>query len=395
VLDNSSGEVLVFLGTLDFNAPDDGQFNAATAIRSAGSTLKPFLYAEAVEGGMIAADTRILDAPVRYGTYAPGNFDGSFRGPVKASYALAHSLNTPAIRLASMLGETRMIGLAERLDILSPIRRGENYGLSMALGSAGHTLLGLTNAYRVLATDGILRPVNFRHGPDRPPAADTRRIFSEGTCQMLMEMLTTLPLAGFEGTAAWKTGTSNGLRDAWCFACTETLTVGVWFGNKDGTASDSLVGGSAAAPAAGEILSVAASRYSLTPFRSAWPSESRLEDVEICSGSGLSASPHCEHVETARKPAGIPLRQCASCSAAGEQVFRIISPAPTAYVAEDGVQVMLDLKAGQGVQWYVDGMFLGEAAGKQPFRTGTHRVDAVRTADSAFDSVIFTVMLKK
>ena len=212
---------------------------------------------------------------------------------------------------------------------------------------------------------------------------------------MLMEMLTSLPLAGFEGTAAWKTGTSNGLRDAWCFACTDTITVGVWFGNKDGTASDSLVGGSAAAPAAGEILSLAASRYNLTPFRSAWPSETHLEPVEICAGSGLSASPHCEQVETAMKPVGIPLRQCASCSATGENVFRIVSPAPTVYIAEDGAQVRLDLKAGPDVQWFVDGVFLGEVTEKQSFVPGRHRVDAVRTADSAFDTVVFTVTLKK
>ena len=394
VLDNASGEVLVFLGTLDFNAPDNGQINAAAAVRSAGSTLKPFLYAEAVEGGLISADTRILDAPVRYGSYAPGNFDGSFHGPVKASYALSHSLNTPAIRLASTLGESRITDLALRLEILTPARRRENYGLSMALGSAGHTLLGLANAYRVLATDGILRPVKFRHEPDRT-AADGRRVFSEGTCQMLMNMLTSLPLSGFEGTAAWKTGTSNGLRDAWCFACTETITVGVWFGNKDGTASEALVGGSSAAPAAGEILSLAASRYGLTPFRSAWPSESALESVEVCTGSGLSASPRCEHVETALKPAGIPLKQCTSCFASGENVFRIISPAPTSYVAEDGVQVRLDLNAGPGVKWFVDGVFLGEVQGMQSFAPGIHRLDAVRTSDSAFDSVVFTVTLKK
>ena len=160
VLDNASGEVLVFLGTLDFGDPMHGQFNAANAVRSAGSALKPFLYAEAVEGGLITADTRLLDAPVRFGAYAPGNFDGSFRGPVKASYALAHSLNTPAVRLAALLGESRMIELAGRLNILSPGRRRGDYGLSMALGSAGHTLLDLTNAYRALATGGRLRPLN-------------------------------------------------------------------------------------------------------------------------------------------------------------------------------------------------------------------------------------------
>ena len=396
VLDNESGEVLVFLGTLDFNAPEDGQFNAASSIRSAGSTLKPFLYAEAVEGGLISVDTRLLDAPVRFGTYSPGNFDGSFRGPVKASYALAHSLNTPAIRLAASLGEARMTDLAIRLGILAPERRAGNYGLAMALGSAGHSLLDLANAYRALASGGLLRPVRFMCG-GLMSGADGKQVFSEGTSQLILQMLTSRSLTGFEGTAAWKTGTSNGLRDAWCFACTETLTVGVWFGNKDGSASDALVGGTAAAPAAGEILSLAASRYRLTPFRSAWPREDALETFEMCAASGLTASPDCKTTEESVKPAGIPLAVCKSCSpgAAAEKAFRIISPMPSVYVAEDGVSVRLDLNAGPGVQWFVDGEFLGEINGKQAFVPGIHRVDAVRTEDSATDSVVFTVTQKK
>ena len=396
VLDNASGEALVFLGTLDFNAPDDGQFNAADAVRSAGSTIKPFLYAEAVEGGLVTADTRILDAPIRYGTYSPGNFDNSFRGMVKASYALAHSLNTPAIRLAAELGEARMIELADKLHILAARRPEGGFGLSMALGSAGHTLLSLTNAYRTLASGGTLRPVYFRHEPERPLPAG-KRVFSEGTTQTVLRMLTTLPLAGFEGTAAWKTGTSNNLRDAWCFACTETVTVGIWFGNKDGSASDALVGGTAAAPAAGEILSLAASKYDLTPFKSAWPGEDALEPVEICAKTGLSASPDCKAKEASVKPAGIPLRLCRTCgdAASDGNPFRILSPTPGTYVAENDAGVRLDLTPGDGVQWFANGVFLGDDPGTQVFIPGTHRVEAVRASDSAMDFVEFRVIRKK
>ena len=396
VLDNASGEVLVFLGTLDFNEPGTGQYNAASAVRSAGSTLKPFLYAEAVEGGLITADTRVLDAPLRYGNYAPGNFDGAFRGTVKASYALAHSLNTPAVRLAATLGEPRMIELADKLHILASRRPGSGFGLSMALGSAGHTLLSLTNAYRALATDGALRPVYFRHDTGRPlPGGE--RVFSAGTAQTVMRMLTSLPLAEFEGTAAWKTGTSNNLRDAWCFACTETLTAGVWFGNKDGSASDSLVGGTAAAPAAGEILSLAASKYGLTPFRSAWPKEDALEPVAVCAKTGLSASPDCEKTESAVKPAGIPLTLCKSCgdAATSENAFRIVSPIPTVYVAEKDEGVKLDLSPNEGAYWFADGAYLGENPPSRIFAPGHHRVEAVRAADSAADAVEFTVIRKK
>ena len=396
VLDNASGEALVFLGTLDFNEPGTGQFNAANAVRSAGSTLKPFLYAEAIEGGLVTADTRLLDAPLRYGDYTPGNFDGAFRGTVKASYALAHSLNTPAIRIAATLGEPRMIELADKLHILASRRPGGGFGLSMALGSAGHTLLSLTNAYRTLATDGKIRPVYFRHIPDRTTPAG-ERVFSTGTAQTVQRMLNSLPLSGFEGTAAWKTGTSNNLRDAWCFACTETLTVGVWFGNKDGSASESLVGGSAAAPAAGEILSLAASKYGLTPFKSAWPEEDALESVTLCAKTGLSASPDCGKTESSVKPAGIPLVLCKSCgnAAFSGNAFRIISPVPTVYVAEKDGGVRLDLTAGEAAYWFADGVYLGENPGPRTFEPGLHRVEAVRASDSAVDAVEFTVARKK
>ncbi|MBP5586300.1 MAG: transglycosylase domain-containing protein [Lentisphaeria bacterium] len=396
VIDNASGEALVFLGTLDFDDPDGGQYNAANAVRSAGSTLKPFLYAEAIEGGLITADTRVLDAPLRYGGYAPGNFDGSFRGTVKAAYALAHSLNTPAVRLAATLGESRMIELADKLHILASSRPRSGFGLSMALGSAGHTLLSLTNAYRALATDGTLRPVYFRHDSARTAPAG-ERVFSAGTAQTVMRMLTSLPLTGFEGTAAWKTGTSNNLRDAWCFACTETLTAGVWFGNKDGSASDALVGGTAAAPAAGEILSLAASKYNLTPLRSAWPNDDALESVEVCAETGLSASPDCKDTESAVKPAGIPLAICGVCGdeASAGKAFRILSPIPTVYVADDAEGISLDLTPGEGVFWFADGMYLGEKPGARTFAPGTHRLEAVRASDSAVDTVEFTVARKK
>ena len=210
-------------------------------------------------------------------------------------------------------------------------------------------------------------------------------------------MLTSLPLAGFEGTAAWKTGTSNNLRDAWCFACTETITVGVWFGNKDGSASDALVGGTAAAPAAGEILSLAASKYDLTPFKSAWPTEDALEPVEICAKTGLSASPDCKEKESSVKPAGIPLMLCSSCgdTASDGNPFRILSPTPGTYVAESENGVRLDLTPGDGVQWFADGVFLGDDPGTQEFIPGTHRVEAVRASDSAVDFVEFRVIRKK
>ena len=82
--------------------------DAVRAVRSAGSTLKPFIYLEALEGGIITPESTLLDAPLRYGNYSPGNFDGTFRGEVTATEALSQSLNTPVLRLLAAIGEERV-----------------------------------------------------------------------------------------------------------------------------------------------------------------------------------------------------------------------------------------------------------------------------------------------
>ena len=229
LLDNETGGTRAYVGTMDFDRKPDGQYDAARGIRSAGSTLKPFIYAEAIAGGLIGPDTVLLDAPVRWGSYAPGNYDGYYKGPVTASDALSHSLNTPVIRLLAQLGEKRVTAAFHRRGLDCPDQVRTN-GLALALGSAGYRLKDLVRAYRDLAASSNIS--------DRTVAS----------------MLRTRPLMGTEHEVAWKTGTSNNNRDAWCFAFTPDWTLGVWFGNKSGARSPSLVGAAVAAPAAAEIF---------------------------------------------------------------------------------------------------------------------------------------------
>ena len=171
---NSTAEVLAYIGTIDFNNPEAGQVDAARAVRSAGSALKPFIYAEGIDAGSLVAATRLQDAPLRYGNYAPGNYDGSFAGSVTAAEALSYSLNTPVIRLLEHLGVPRVqqafirVGLnpkpgkeGKKSDGADKKRNEARYkdktdserevGLSLALGTLGHTLFDITRSYMALA----------------------------------------------------------------------------------------------------------------------------------------------------------------------------------------------------------------------------------------------------
>ena len=326
VVDVKAGAVRGYVGTLDFDASAGGQVDAARAIRSAGSTLKPFIYLEALAGGVITPETRLMDAPVRYGGYAPGNYDGTYRGEVTATAALAQSLNTPVIRLLAALGEGRVAQTFARFGLSGSVKTN---GLALALGSAGYRLVDIARAYgRLAATAG----------------RDANAVPSS---VQLAEMLRTLPLAGAaELEIAWKTGTSNNLKDAWCFAYTPDWVVGVWYGNKDGKPSDRLVGVEIAAPAAGEIMS-------------------RLYE-------GLSPDiPWGQSPRTAEAP--VPsdfLRSRARTM--------ILSPAPQVYRLAPGERtVTLDLSCSEkDVYWYWNGTGLGSVS-QQAFPPGRHRVVAV------------------
>ena len=255
VIDNKKMQVLVYIGTMDFSHPEAGQVDAASSVRSAGSTLKPFIYAEGINGGLVCKDTFFMDAPLRYKDYAPMNFDGKFQGKVTLEKALQMSLNTTAVKMLEMLGEERVSELFSRVGLSGA--SGRKNGLSLALGSAGHTLKDLVNAFTVFPNKGIFRTGSFlkddtEQNPSLSPAG--QRIWHRGTAVMLNHILSRRTPPFGEIDAIWKTGTSNGNHDAWCLAATEDYTAGVWLGNKSGRASRHLVGITAAAPCAAEIL---------------------------------------------------------------------------------------------------------------------------------------------
>jgi penicillin-binding protein 1C len=261
VVDNAERRVIAYLGSADFF--DDrrfGQNDMVEAIRSPGSTLKPFIYGMAFEDLLIHPETVVKDVPMRFGDYAPSNFDHLFRGEVTAREALQLSLNLPAVALLDRVGPVRF---AQRLsDAGAPLvlPKDARPGLPVALGGAGTNLERLVTLYSALAERGIARPLLFR--ADQTPGAG-RVLMSPLAAWYVTRILDETPppdqrlAAGNRKNAsdiAYKTGTSYGYRDAWAIGYNARYTVGIWVGRPDGAFSAGRMGREAAAPILFEIF---------------------------------------------------------------------------------------------------------------------------------------------
>lgn len=263
VLDNETGEMRARVATPDyFNARRAGQVDLTRAIRSPGSTLKPFIYGMGFEDGRIHPSTLIKDRPVRFGAYAPENFDMHYQGTVTVRQALQLSLNVPAISVLDAVGPER---LATRLNgagtpLILP--EHENAGLALGLGGVGVTLEALTQAYCGIARGGTVQPAVERDDAPRPPE---RRLLSPISAWYIGNILkgSPPPESGTPGRIAFKTGTSYGYRDAWAIGFDGKYTVGVWTGRPDGAPVPGILGLHTAAP----ILFDAFARIEKEPTR--------------------------------------------------------------------------------------------------------------------------------
>ena len=381
VIENATGRVRVLCGV---SAPDSdaAEINGARVVRSAGSALKPFIYLEGAAAGMIAPDTVLLDAPVRFGNYAPGNFDGSFRGRVTAEQALVDSLNTPVVRLLAELGEKRVLERFRAFGLLGEKSREVN-GLALALGSAGHTLIDMTNAYSALARGGVRREWTML---ENTPPAPGERVAPESACRMILRMLASRPMPGARFACAWKTGTSSNFCDSWCFAATREYAVGVWFGNHNGRPVPGMTGRGMAVPAAAEILDLLYAGKYPEPF-----AETGLVPAEICAASGLRPGARCEKRSATTVCADIPLRECETCRREGApESVRILLPKPESYVGEAS-GAKLPLRGSRAGTWFVDGVRLCDgASAEHVFPPGPHTV-TLFAPDGASASVRLSV----
>ena len=249
VADHNSGDIVAAVGSAAYSSAEgrQGFVDMTRARRSPGSTLKPLVYGLAFDQGLAHPETLIHDGPVQFGTYAPQNFDGVFRGDVRVRQALQQSLNIPVVRLASALGPARIMAALKRAGA-QPDLQGQIPGLAVALGGLGVSLWDMVQLYAALAGDGqgpVLRATRDS------AQQDGHRILSPAAAWQVSNILAGLapPTAGQpDGAVAYKTGTSYGHRDAWAIGYGGQHVIGVWMGRADGTPVPGIFGGDLAAP---------------------------------------------------------------------------------------------------------------------------------------------------
>ena len=246
-VDNESGEVRARVASSDyFDKRRAGQVDMTRALRSPGSTLKPFIYGLGFEDGLIHPETLIDDRPARYGSYTPENFDLTFQGTVTVRKALQLSLNVPAIAVLGKVGVNRLSARLTEAGAGLVLPKGEAPGLAMGLGGVGITLNDLTMLYAALARGGVAQPLIERQGD----AVTPRRLLDPAAAFYIGNILIGAPPPDNapHGRIAFKTGTSYGFRDAWAVGFDGRMTVGVWVGRPDGSPVPGLVGRASAAP---------------------------------------------------------------------------------------------------------------------------------------------------
>ena len=264
VIDNASGEVLAYVGGIG-GASTAASVDGANAYRQAGSTLKPFLYAQAIERGYLTPASILDDSPVQLdtasGLYVPQNYDRGFKGPVSARTALAGSLNVPAVRTLLLVGVEPFRDRLWDSGYRGLVEDGAYYGYSLALGSAEVTLLEQANAYRSLAQGGRWSPLRLTlDAPHEAPRAVTTPQAAWLVADMMADPNARVATFGLDSAlrlpfwAAVKTGTSKAMRDNWCIGFTQKYTVAVWVGNLEGDSMRAVSGASGAAPVWRDIM---------------------------------------------------------------------------------------------------------------------------------------------
>lgn len=267
VVEEETMAVRAYLGSVDINdAKRFGHVDMISALRSPGSTLKPFLYGMALDEGLIHSESLLQDVPRRYGDYRPGNFSMGFTGAAPASTALSSSLNLPAVQLLEAYGpkrfaaEMRMGGVPLALPALA------EPNLALILGGAGSRLEDLVSGYSAFARDG--KSATLRLQPD--DTLRERPLLSPGAAWIVRRILSGQARPDRDPRAelvqrpvlAWKTGTSYGFRDAWAIGVGPRYLIGVWIGRPDGTPVPGQFGLASAAPLMLQVHDVLTNRDS-------------------------------------------------------------------------------------------------------------------------------------
>ncbi len=318
VIDNQTRGVRALVGSAGFrDTYFQGQVDGAVARRSPGSTLKPFLYAVAMDQGRLVPDSYILDIPTDFAGYVAENYDQRYRGRVTVREALITSLNACAVRLLAEVGLADFHRLLRRGGLSTLDRPVASYGLPLILGAGEVRLLDLVNLYATLAQGG-------RHLPARVVEADSKSVsepdavplFSPEAARAVTEILTNvrrpdLPeawdLTRDVPGVAWKTGTSYGHRDAWAIGFSARTTIGVWVGNFDGKPRKGISGSVHAGPLLFDLFRALESG-GRGPVK---PEGLVRDEIEVCGLSHQLPGPFCpERVRIPYLPGRSKLTAC-------------------------------------------------------------------------------------
>ncbi|MBB5702794.1 penicillin-binding protein 1C [Ochrobactrum daejeonense] len=383
--DSRNGNILGEVGSVDyFDGRRQGWIDMTRAVRSPGSTLKPFIYGIAFEQGLIAQETIIEDRPVDFAGYRPRNFDMSYQGDVSIRQALQMSLNVPAVSLLDAIGPTRLTTRIRQAGVNLQLPKNEAPGLAIGLGGAGISLRDLVQLYTGLANGG--RGVALRDGTElTEPAQPSGALLTEQAAWQIGDILGGVvpPQGAPRRGLAYKTGTSYGYRDAWSVGYDGRYVLGVWVGRADGGSVPGLAGYASAAPILFDafvksgVVSVPLPRAPAGAFRTA------RADLPVTQKRFSSASDPLPVLKAATEPAP-----------------RIVFPPDGAHVELSGLRasaspLVLKLQGGRApFRWLANGKPVAEperrrTATWQPDGTGYSTLTVIDAAGRAASVKVF------
>ncbi|WP_227006450.1 penicillin-binding protein 1C [Rufibacter latericius] len=361
VINNQTNAVEAYLGSADFSdAQHGGQVDGVRAIRSPGSTLKPFLYATAFERGLITPKTIVSDVPIDYAGYRPENYFGTYSGNTSVERALATSLNIPAVNLLDQVGVNTFVQKLKQAGFSQMRKEGDHLGLSLVLGGCGVTLEELTSLYAAFARQGTYAPIRWLQ---QDTLSQKKTLLSPGASYMVNQILTQLQRPDLPHNAlnsahlpkiAWKTGTSYGRKDAWSIGYNQKYTVGVWVGNFSGEGVPELNGTDTATPLLFSIFNTidynSSSQWYTAPksigtrqvcLESGLPGNSFCHDLVVDTYlPGISSAARCAHLKKVPISVDGRFAYCTSCLPEGDyqqKWFPNHSPEMLTYFVSQGL----------------------------------------------------------
>ena len=426
VMDTKTGEILAMVGSKDYFDEEEGQVNGCIALRQPGSSIKPFLYALALESGIPASyvlpDTLLEFQLWDRTKFAPRNYGDKYHGPTRAREALASSFNVSTVYLLEQLGVQRFHNLLKELNFTSLNQDASFYGLSLGLGAGEVSLLEMVNGYRSIVREGIWERERSVLNIEGISNSNSKRVFSKEAAYIITNILSDnssriksfgedSPL-NLPFPCASKTGTTKDFRDNWCIGFTKKFVVGIWVGNFNGSPMEGVAGISGAAPLFRDIM--------IELQRKAYPPKfeepASLVHEKVCAKSGKIATAFCNDLIEELFISGTePKESCPLCSGHiyamtvgddNEKQIKILSPSdgdiykidPQVSYAAQGISFRVsEDETINEVIFKLDGKIIGQR--KYPFEywwrptPGEHKLEVIGVSKTSqkIDQVSFRV----